>query len=389
MGRKASGRTPASSASYMIFAAFIDVSIIPFYGFSALVTMKESHGWSTLLTNQALTQKFSEVLFYLATVGGGFHLISLGISIYLVITFRKINNLPPDMNPLEDNLTSRHKRNQSSISTAATMSEKRIFSPLEIKRSSGAAYEDLSRPPSIPFLHTRTLSTNSFSTYKSTPPPSRDLHLNLPSRQYQIQKARSSMADLKRNSGYGSSTPPKRASYTEVPISDTSSQKMGSVPEAWYTADSVSNRTLSPKKVAYQRLHQRYDSSEDISFGLPNPLEANPPTPHHNYLPSRLSHLSEISNNRVSTDIADTASRLQATSPQRENFKAKHYGELKPRTPPVMNNRQSSGNDLGVVKLLGSRDVSGKIAEEGRGGIGNGWGTRFRKTSGAGDGVDA
>lgn len=73
-----------------------------------------------------------------------------------------------------------------------------------------------------------------------------------------------------------------------------------------------------------------------------------------------------------------------------ENFKAKHYGELKPGTPPIMvgnaNGRQvSSGTDLshgGSFKVRDRREVSGKVAEEGRGGNGNGWGTRFRKISG-------
>jgi len=54
------------------------------------------------------------------------------------------------------------------------------------------------------------------------------------------------------------------------------------------------------------------------------------------------------------------------------------------------NGRQvSSGVDLGDnrrFKVLGKRDVSGKVAEEGRGGNDNSgrWGTRFRKISGLG-----
>lgn len=384
----------------MLFASFFDVSIVPFYAFSALVAMTRQSSWSTLLPNQALTSIFSEVVFYLAAVGGGLHLFSLGISLYLAVTFRKITKLPPDMNPLEDNLTSRHKRNKSSISTATTASEKRVSGPLESKRSSVAAYEDLSRPPTIPFLQTRTLSTDSFSTYRSTPPPTRDGRLDLPSRQYQLPSARSSTADLKRNSGYGvPATPPKRGSYTELPLSETasqrSSQKNGSMAEAWYTADSLPNRSSrssSPMKAAYQPLHQNLDYSEDISYGLPNPLEANPPTPRHKHFPSRDSPLSESNNNRASTDIADTGSRFREhdMQSQTENFKSKYYGELKPGTPPVMvgKNRQvSSGTDFankGGFKAIGRREVSGKIAEEGRGGAGNGWGPRFRKISGLG-----
>ncbi|KAG0649398.1 hypothetical protein D0Z07_4098 [Hyphodiscus hymeniophilus] len=393
LGRKPSGRTPASSASYMLFASFFDVSIVPFYAFSALVADTKESGWSTLLSNQALTSIFSKVVFYLAAVGGGLHLVSLVISLYLAVTFRKITKLPPDMNPLEDNLTSRHKRNKSSISTTTTGSEKRISAPLESKRSSATTYEDLSRPPTIPFLHTRTLSTDSFSTYRSTPPQSRDGRLDLPSRQYQISSPRSSprpsaAADaVKRNSGYGVPTP-KRTSTPLRQLLNALFKENGKYARSMVHGGLPtprSSRASSPKKAAYAPLHQAHESSENISFALPNPLEANPPTPRHQQFP-RDSPLAEISNNRASTDIADSGSRFRESMPQRENFKAKYYGELKPGTPPVMvgNNRQvSSGTDFvnkGGYKV-DRREVSGKIAEEGRGG---GWGTRFRKISGLG-----
>jgi hypothetical protein len=157
----------------MLFAAFFDVSIIPFYAYSALMgyNHQEKPGsWSVIVSDQTkFTLEFSKVVFLLGTIGGGFHLVSLIIGLYLAVTFRKITNLPPDMNPLEDNLTSRHKRNKSSISTTTTatsMAEKRLSTPLESKGSSGAAYEDLSRPPTIPFFHTRTTSNDSLASYK-------------------------------------------------------------------------------------------------------------------------------------------------------------------------------------------------------------------------------
>ncbi len=73
---------------------------------------------------------------------------------------------------------------------------------------------------------------------------------------------------------------------------------------------------------------------------------------------------------------------------QQDNFKAKYYGDLRAATPPVLiatgNGRQvSSGNDFGskgAMKIYDRRDVSGKIAEEGR--STGAWGTRFRKISG-------
>lgn len=378
----------------MLFASFFDACILPFYAFGALTAKTRDSSWTIILDDQTLMPTFSKVVFFCTTVGAGLHLVSLVISIYLAVMFRRITSLPPDMNPLEDNLTSRHKRSKSSVSTATTMTEKRSSTGLDSKRGSGATYEDFSRPPSIPFFHTRTQSTDSFSTYKTTPPPSRDARNDLPSRQFNgaSSSPRSSVVELKRASGYGPPTPPKRGSYTEVPLSEPVSNRYSAkVAEGWYASDSLGKsrtRSSSPRKGNYEPLQQQYDS-EDLGGGLPNPLEANPPTPRLNHHKRRDSHLSENSNNRGSGDIADMSSeRGVGLEPLRENgFRAKYYGDLKPATPPVMvggNNRQvSSGNDY-ISKKSGfrTRDASGKIAEEGLGGSANGWGARFRKVSG-------
>lgn len=398
LARKPSGRTPGSSFSYMLFASFFDVSILPFYAFAALVVKTHGTSWGTISSNSSLVPTFSTILFYLAVVGGGLHVISLAISLYLAVTFRKITQLPPDMNPLEDNLTSRHKRNKSSMSTATTIvseREKRLSAPLESKHSSGAAYEDLSRPPTIPFFHTRTQSTTSFSTYRSTPPPSRDDH---PSRQYQIRP------DSSR------STPPKKnrpSSYADLPTdsaSQRSSHPLSKMREAWFTTDS---RTSPRKGTQYEPLHQLYDASASDLGDHPNPLFTNPPIPQHNFVPTgrdqALADLLDASNknNRGhSGDIGEMSTRdliqrregSHSPAPERESsFKAKAYGELKPGTPPLMiggkNDRQvSSGNDYTTALNSGTfkvppREVSGKIAEEGRANN-NGWGTRLRKISG-------
>jgi hypothetical protein len=402
----------------MLFASFFDVSVIPFYAFSALVARTHQSAWTTLLSNQNLTPVFISVVFYLASIGGGLHLFSLIISLYLAVTFRKITKLPPDMNPLEDNLTSRHKRSKSSLSSVTAVSEKRLSTPLESKRSSGAPYEDLSRPPTIPFFHTRTQSTDSFSTYKSTPPPSRDARLDLPSRQYQIApnptSARSSLAgsELKRSSQYTPSSPAKRGSYTELPVSDVTSHRPSRFVEntkrtdPWYVSDSLGRsrgRSASPRKTPapgtkYEPLHQRHDSSDDISMSHPNPLNSNPSTPPsaprhgHKYNTSRDSPLSEISkmsinmNNRYSGDIADQSGLVRELTPAPlRDFKAKGYGDLRAATPPIMiggkSGRHVSGNDFGHIAQSGyRREVSGKVAEEGRGD--RTFGARLRKISG-------
>lgn len=405
----------------MLFSAAFDVSIVPLYAFAALVSSSQykndqlgmsEGGWGTLLAaGQAVMPPLIETAFFCASVSAGLHFISAGISIWLAVIFRKIARLPPDMNPLEENLTSRHKRNKSSMSVS-TASEKRLSEPLENKRSSGAPYEDLTRPPTIPFLHTRSNSTESLSSFYSTPPGSRDSRLTLPSRQHQLQSnihsQDSSTCDLKRSSYCATPTNSKRSSYTLLSTLENSQRESRdgkSLTDAWQTAEplSVSQRTRSSlKKAVYQPLHQRVDSNDDISLsGLhPHPLESNPPP---SQVPAqrtpRKSALVEIGLNDdhfASGDLADA----RKASPQKgrqgqENFKAKYYGDLHAGTPPIMigggkvigNGRQvSSGNDFvdkGAYKSLGKRDVSGKIAEEGRGGNGvRGWGARLRKVSG-------
>lgn len=381
----------------MFFASFFDISFVPFYAFSAYISHTSAPVWTTIFSNPEFIHIFTTTVFYCAAVGSGFFLISFGLSIYLTVTFNKICDLPPDMNPLEDNLTSRHKhkRNKSSISTATTISEKRISAPLS-NRSSATAYDDFVHPPTMSFLQTRMGSTDSFSTYRPTPPPSRDSRLDLPSRQYQIKNhsARNSMIDLKRSS-YLAPSVPKRASYAEIPLSDTGldgpPRQIGKMDDAWFSARSLNSskqsRASSPVKGSYRPLEQSYDSSENVSLGHPNPLEANPPTPRHSVLLNRDSPLSEISNNRLSGDIADMSSSQVHEMPSIRDFKAKRYGELRAATPPVLvgTDRQvSSGADYsgkGGFRAK-NRDVSGKVAEEGRAGEKGEWRTRFRKISG-------
>ena len=147
----------------MLFAAIIDVGLIPFLVFSALMSRTEyiepvnvQGHWTTLFGSNEATIRITESTFLISVVDGSLHLISLIISIYLGVIFRKISRLPPDLNPLEDNLTSRHKRNKSSLldnrmsqATTATTNSKRVSQvddPL------------ISPPRTVPFMHTRNES---------------------------------------------------------------------------------------------------------------------------------------------------------------------------------------------------------------------------------------
>lgn len=147
----------------MIFAAIVDAGLVPFFVVMAITARTEyiePHNtkgrWQTLFGTDITNDKIFYATFLLSMVEGSLHLISLVISIYLTVIFRKISNLPPDANPLEDNLTSRaHKRNKSSIadnrSSQATMTNS--------KRESGVEDPPMSSTRNVPFMHTRTEST--------------------------------------------------------------------------------------------------------------------------------------------------------------------------------------------------------------------------------------
>ncbi|KAK4176904.1 hypothetical protein QBC36DRAFT_328210 [Triangularia setosa] len=344
--KPASGKTPGSSAAYQVFGGISDLATLPLYTYGIFSCRNQSEKWSTLLSNEALAQKYFVPSLYYGLMGAaGLHLISLAISLWLGVMFRRISMMPPDMNPLENRFTSRaHKRNKSSIVTNTTYSdnssEKRISTISDRIRDSLPAYDpETSRPPSIPFMHTRQNSSESHH--------SRDSRMDLPSRQYQIphsNQSSGSAQDFKRMSAppvpahaSGQSSPTKsRASYTELtlgeadlgaaprpksmynpptPFSDDEDDLnpyTSSVPsyrakpvspsqvqqprtarftEAWYTTPSLVNRTAQ-RNPQYQTLDPESDSdhqsdnenNNDYNYrtnlgpspGHPNPLGSNP-----------------------------------------------------------------------------------------------------------------
>ncbi|KGO48972.1 hypothetical protein PEXP_010210 [Penicillium expansum] len=159
--RSALNRPAGSQSSYGLFAALLDFGLIPFYVFTAFMAHGEwnsnAYHWSTLFNNSDLTVKLSEATFILALANGALHLISLTISVFLAVTFRKISRLPPDMNPLEDNLTTRpRKSHQETQMEEKHLSQSTLDSTLE---------DPLMGPPrSVPFMHTREQSSGGDSS---------------------------------------------------------------------------------------------------------------------------------------------------------------------------------------------------------------------------------
>ncbi|KAH6899073.1 hypothetical protein B0T10DRAFT_474482 [Thelonectria olida] len=425
-------RPPASSSAYHLFSAVTDVAAAPIYGFCVYMVDKQADSWKTLLADQELMDDFVPAIYYGYIAAGSLLLASFSVSCWLGLMFRKISLLPPDMNPLEDNLTARprHKKSKSSVTTFSSCeTDSRLGTPRQSRRQS-ILHDAIEPPPAIPFMHTRTGSSTTVGSRGS--------------RQYQrtpMHSSRDSIAsrDTKRTSARST----HRESYAEVPLNDLDSSRPptsssnrnnpssrpAKFTETWAPTDSLISRTnqrhreMAAAKTSaqnrssktYEALAPRYnDESSDDEFGdenfeilgydeedlggdgKPHPLRSNP-TEVERATPPRIKtpffalgpSLSEVSPNarRVSAsrDIADEKPGLSPGKPSSRNrqssiqpetdFYSRPYGELTSRTPPVMvgsNRKISSGNDFDS-KLKSPayerRNVSGKIVEEGRGGL--------------------
>ncbi|KAL2172828.1 hypothetical protein VTG60DRAFT_6 [Thermothelomyces hinnuleus] len=318
----AGARTPGSSAAYQAFSSISDLCVLPLYAYGAVMTRNKNEEWKTAAPEDRpadpdVTRYMVPSIFYGLIGAGGLHLLSLAISLWLALMFRRIAKMPPDMNPLEANLTSRaHKRNKSSVATSSTDSTYSDEKPGTIP------CDDSSRPPPIPFMHTRQGSDASSASH--------DSRLNLPSRQYQIPPSNRSSATTSRDFNRMSAPPSAhRASYTEIPLGETGSSSgtsrptsmhasrpsTGSVPpyraelvspaqtaqtnqprpakftETWYASESLINRTQQRNRAVYASLDVSDDSSDSENEANytasprptttdenrpPNPLRSNP-----------------------------------------------------------------------------------------------------------------
>lgn len=405
LARSSKARTPGSSASYMIFASIMDAGLIPFYAFTAVMAHTEysvpsdtDGRWRTLFGDDVTTYKILYSTFLLGVVNGSLHVLSLVISIYLAMIFRKISRLPPDMNPLEDNLTSRaHKRNKSSI-VDNRISQATTFTASS-KRDSGVDDPLISPPRTVPFMHTRTDSTDNIS---HVPPPNasprasradsagpfygqpvskRSSRANLPQQSLnrprsfyeQSQSQRNSCAQIPPSPTYSPSiyTDFSRPTSTRPPSTRPTSTRprsaAPSIPDSnWITHPSSPSPPASPIH-ELRHLRSMKNSYAPLPQSAPapawnnenfSPLEMNPPTP-PNAQRAQTMHQRPL--------VPGTGNSLGFGNGKLRDYEGLNKGHAGQRV-------LSSGRDLGDGdvdswgRAVRMRGVSGKFVEEGRGG---------------------
>jgi hypothetical protein len=306
--------------------------------------------WRSFFASDEATNKLLLATWLTSITDGGLHAISFFLDLYLLIMFRKISNLPPDMNPLEDNLTSRRKsKHKYKNSSAVEINDKHLSemtsSTVRSSNRTSQAQEPLindSKNSGFSFFKSRTNENDSFSPHNPTTARLSQASLARPSFQ-QSSSARNSRVDLDLQeqrpglSRITSSMPAnptisKRSSVvTTVPVFDDGDESqyaesavdkadggnwavLGQDDDLEKTQDYDPYRTISdpasvPRKdLRYQTLGQHSPQSNIA----PQPLGMNPPTPDARY--TRFSPVEDDKENGRTETMQSAASALSASS---------------------------------------------------------------------------
>ncbi|TKA81989.1 hypothetical protein B0A49_00484, partial [Cryomyces minteri] len=248
--RPAKARTPASSASYHSFALFIDAGFIPSYVFVAILANRNyllapgtDYRWRSLFSDDLVTGRIFYWTWIIAILNGAFHLISMALDAYLIVMFKKIAQMPPDLNPLEDNLTgqhiSKHKHKNSNLSDIGTIiNEKRRpnASTVSLSNQSQAREPLIPDATTMPFFQTRNDSSPSFSPHSPDTARMSRTDLAAADQVYQHPYAtRNSYTDLHRRDNTSQSTIvsyPARSNPFVDALTTTNGSPRGPTPKA-------------------------------------------------------------------------------------------------------------------------------------------------------------
>jgi hypothetical protein len=293
--RSAATRSPASTASYMVFAAMIDTGLLPFLFFCALMAHSDytsnAYGWSTLFKTASASYTIIYAFFLSSVVGGSLTVVSLVLGIYLAIIFRKIAKLPPDMNPLEPNLTARpHKRNKSELTDKHMSSS---TASLASKRMSKTSDSPVATSRRVPFMHTRTDSADNLENYASS-------------------SARHSVVDLLSPSRANSPTRPQPA------VSPAANARQAGT--GLYQNEGRSAASLVPSESRHSWLS--FSNYE----GVPTPLsdEAERELDSHVRPPSPVSPVSSRSHSRNDNLNRSSGQPVHVDTPEYDPFSSQH-----------------------------------------------------------------
>ncbi|KAH9808621.1 hypothetical protein Tdes44962_MAKER06277, partial [Teratosphaeria destructans] len=388
LARSAKSRPAGSAASYHVFALVMDVALIPLYAYITLavnsnrqlpVPQYKADGdeldgdwrFTSFFTSQAGTDLLLEITTFAAAVMAGLHLLTTGLDLYLAIVFRKIAGLPPDMNPLEDNLTSRHgSKHKYKSSEASVINEqlsdaekKRLAhisgSTLNGSRVSMAQRESfMDDIPQIPFGHSRSGSKTSLAFSPHNPDSARwsrhqydgqqDVYRDAatnPNSRYIVRP--DGILDV-RPRGERGRTPTTRTSVMTDTSNPSTQTPTPTTPTKQPPTTLVMDATGSPEFERPRSAHDsldRFDGPRPASYltASPHDAPAAPAPKTHNYHPL------------ATHDRHDSSEPVHPAAPQPLG--------MHPPTPPVPTDEDADPND-GVTRSDTTATVSSSVYSE-------------------------
>lgn len=372
----------------MIFAAMIDAGLLPFLAFSAYMAYNEHYtgiyGWDTLFGVPLTTWYIVYTTFLLCVIQGGLLVLSLMLGIYLAILFRKIAKLPPDMNPLEPNLTSRpHKRNKSEM----TASDKHMSqaSLVPNKRISSTADPLIAPDRRIPFMHTRTDSADHFPHLQSNSAQGSHTDLSRPKRLYQQpnNSIRASYVPINKSIPGPPSlsqsvmTPSisSRQPGTDLGHQTARSSQLAQDDMVWQGA--THNSHVSPPQTYHQRvtapLYSQAQTLKDENVRPVSPISSGPSTPdsdrNDDYMEIKNWYESPHSKNKRIPDYGPIRQQQYSPTPtqqERENRRVSLYDfdrDLHSPSPPMPDIEEKNSTE-GPRNPLGMNPPSPMVPED-------------------------
>lgn len=254
----------------------MDVGLVPFYIFISLYSNNnysmdedKKSRWTSFFTEEGATTTLLYATFLASATMAGFHAVSAILDLWLIIIFRKIAKLPPDLNPLEDNLTSRssrqskHKHKNSEATLTDSMAEKKpgylSGSTLSVDQNSRLSTATKDGERAIPFSHSRTGSAATFSPHNpQTARMSRQYAEDMSIYQ-QSQSMRGSRNDVYGDSRAASMTPSKRASFVPTATAP-GSERMNSMRPTSYPTERTGTAISNPARLSSPALPNAAES---------------------------------------------------------------------------------------------------------------------------------
>jgi hypothetical protein len=156
-----------------MFAMVMDATLITVYVFIVMLGQTQeqmrpntSSRWVSSFGSDDATAQLISAIWIVGATCAGLHLFSLFMDVYLIIMYRKIASIPPDLNPLEgkkDNLTRRKTKHKYKTSEITLVDDEKRFSDM-----SGST---IGTPNRMSFMDSRGPRDSYYSPHnlKSTP----------------------------------------------------------------------------------------------------------------------------------------------------------------------------------------------------------------------------